>query len=52
MEEELAMAEDQYLYAVARIRTKELSLLSASFFEQLLSAPDYEACIRLLREKG
>ena len=23
-----------------------------SFFEQLLSAPDYEACIRLLREKG
>lgn len=46
------MAEDQYLYAVARIRTKELALLSASFFEQLLSAPDYESCIRLLREKG
>ncbi len=50
--EGLAMAEDQYLYAVARIRTKELSLLSASFFEQLLSAPDYESCIRLLKEKG
>ncbi len=46
------MAEDQYLYAVARIRTKELAPLSASFFEQLLSAPDYESCIRLLREKG
>ena len=46
------MAENQYLYEVARIRTKELSLLSADFFEQLLSAPDYEACIRLLREKG
>lgn len=46
------MAENQYLYEVARIRTKELSLLSADFFEQLLSAPDYEACIRLLKEKG
>ena len=46
------MADNQYLYEVARIRTKELSLLSADFFEQLLSAPDYETCIRLLREKG
>ena len=52
MEEELAMADNQYLYEVARIRTKELSLLSAEFFEQLLSAPDYDACIRLLKEKG
>ena len=33
------MADNQYLYEVARIRTKELSLLSADFFEQLLSAP-------------
>lgn len=46
------MAENQYLYQVARIRTKELSLLSADFFEQLLAAPDDESCIRLLREKG
>ena len=46
------MADNQYLYEVARIRTKELSLLSADFFEQLLSAPDYETCIRLLKEKG
>ena len=46
------MADNQYLYEVARIRTKELSLLSADFFEQLLSAPDYETCIPLLKEPG
>ena len=32
------MAKDQYVYAVARIRSKELSLLSGSVIEQLLGA--------------
>ena len=44
------MAENQYLYEVARIRTKELSLLSADFFEQLLSAPEEKELIRKLAQ--
>ena len=32
------MADKQYVYAVARIRSKELSLLSGAFLEQLTAA--------------
>ena len=32
------MAEKQYTYAVARIRSKELSLLNGMFLDQLLAA--------------
>lgn len=46
------MAEKQYTYAVARIRTKELSLLKSAFLEQLLAAKSYAECIQLLSEKG
>ena len=46
------MAENQYIYAVARIRCREQRLLNASFLEQLVTAPDAEACMRLLGEKG
>lgn len=46
------MHEKQYTYAVARIRSKELALLSASFLEQLLSAGSYDNCLHLLAEKG
>lgn len=46
------MADTQYIYAVARIRSKELSLLSGAFLEQLVAAKDYDECIRLLTEKG
>lgn len=46
------MSDQSYVYAVARIRSKELSLLSGTFLEQLLSAPDEESCLRLLNEKG
>lgn len=46
------MAKNDYTYAVARIRAREGKLLSASFLEQLVSAPDCDSCIRLLREKG
>jgi len=44
---------DRYnVYAVARIRTKEMSLLTGTFLDQLLSAPDEESCVKLLNEKG
>lgn len=46
------MAKNDYTYAVARIRARERKLLNASFLEQLLSAPDCDSCIKLLREKG
>lgn len=46
------MAENDYVYAVARIRSQEMKLLSASFLEQMISLPDEEACLRLLAEKG
>lgn len=46
------MAEQDYTYAVARIRSRELLLLSASFLEQLLAAKSYEECIQLLSDRG
>ncbi len=46
------MADNQYIYAVARIRSKEMSLLSSGLMEQLLSAKTYEDCLRLLSDKG
>lgn len=46
------MAQNQFIYAVARIRSKELALLSGAFVEQLLSAKGYEECLQLLQEKG
>lgn len=46
------MPGEDYTYGVARIRAKELTLLSAQDLEQLLSARDYAECFRLLEEKG
>ena len=46
------MADNEYIYAVARIRSKELSLLSGAFLEQLVAAKSYDECIQLLTEKG
>ena len=46
------MADKNYIYAVARIRTKELSLLNESYLEQLLGAKTYKECIQLLIDKG
>ncbi|HWS42858.1 MAG TPA: V-type ATPase subunit [Pseudoflavonifractor sp.] len=46
------MAEREYIYAVARIRSKEQLLLTGAFMEQLLSAPDEAQCLRLLAERG
>jgi len=46
------MVDNQYTYAVARIRSKELSLLSDSNIDQLLACKDYKACLQLLIDKG
>ncbi|MCR5032541.1 MAG: V-type ATPase subunit [Lachnospiraceae bacterium] len=43
---------ENYIYAVARIRSKELTLLSGNFVDQLLSAKDEKECLKLLNEKG
>lgn len=41
-----------YIYAVARIRSKELSLLDRQDMEQLLSCKTYDECLRILADKG
>ena len=46
------MSDTDYAYAVARIRSKELTLLNAQIVEQLLAAKNSEECIRILEEKG
>lgn len=43
---------EQYTYAVARIRVKETSLLSAQDMEQLMACRSYEECLRTLSDKG
>jgi len=51
-ERKMPMSENQYLYAVARIRAKELRLLDTGFIEQLIASPSLEEAIRLLRDRG
>ena len=41
-----------YIYAVARIRAKELGLLTRQDMEQLLSCKSYDDCLRVLSDKG
>ncbi len=43
---------DNYIYAVARIRSLEMSLFSKSTIEQLLSEKTYEDCLRFLKDHG
>ncbi len=43
---------EQYAYAVARIRVKELSLFNRQVIERLMSCGSYEECLRVLAEKG
>lgn len=45
------MKED-YIYAVARVRSRELTLLSRMDIDQLLACKTCEECLRLLRDKG
>ncbi len=46
------MSDKQYTYAVARIRAKELLLLSKSDVDQLMNCRSEKECIRLLADKG
>lgn len=41
-----------YIYAVARVRAKELALLTKQDMEQLLACKSYEECLRVLSDKG
>ena len=46
------MAKNQYLYAVARIRSKELGLLGRSDMEQLMGMGSEKECMAYLADKG
>ncbi|MDF2544033.1 MAG: hypothetical protein K0S47_3751 [Herbinix sp.] len=46
------MADKQYTYAVARIRSKELSLMSKSDIDQLMACKTEKECLRFLLDKG
>ncbi len=46
------MAEQLYTYAVARIRSKEMLLLSKTDIDQLLNCKSEKECLKLLAEKG
>ena len=46
------MTDNQYYYAVARIRSRELGLLNQSFIDQLLGARSVDEAMRLLQDKG
>ncbi len=43
---------EQYIYAVARIRSRELTLLNEAVISQLAAASSEEECLRLLNEKN
>jgi V/A-type H+-transporting ATPase subunit C len=46
------LADKQYTYAVARIRSKELALLNQSDIDQLMSCKNEMECMRFLTDKG
>lgn len=43
---------DDYIYAVARVRCKELDLLNHQDIDQLMASTSYEECLKLLEDKG
>lgn len=46
------MAQNEYIYAVTRTHMREGALLSGGTLEQMLTAPDYDACLAILSQKG
>ena len=46
------MANTDYIYAAARIRSKELQCFNSAMLEQLMACKSYESVLRLLGEKG
>jgi V/A-type H+-transporting ATPase subunit C len=49
---DIYMTDNQYTYAVARIRSKELQLLSKNDIDQLLNLKNEKECLRFLTDKG
>ena len=50
--EGFVLNELEYIYAVARIRALESSLLTQSVIEQLMACQNETQCLQLLSEKG
>ena len=46
------MAEELYTYAVARIRSKEMTLFTRQTIDQLMSCKTYEDCLKSLYDRG
>lgn len=46
------MSKNDYTYAVARIRAKELTLFGSAAMEQFLACKTYEDALRFLRDRG
>lgn len=46
------MAQNEYIFAVTRVHMREAALLGRAGYEQLLAAPDYDAALAVLAEKG
>lgn len=42
----------EYIYAVARVRSREVSLLGKGDLDRLMSCVDEEECLQVLRDKG
>ena len=43
---------DNYIYAVARVRSRELGLLGRQDVDQLMACRSYDECLRVLSDKG
>lgn len=43
---------EEYIYAVARVRARELGLLNRQDVDQLMACRSYEECLRTLSDKG
>ena len=43
---------EMYTYQVARVRARELNLLSRQDIDQMMAAKTYDECIRILNDKG
>ena len=43
---------EEFIYAVARVRSKELGLLNRQDVDQLMACRSYEECLRTLSDKG
>ncbi len=43
---------EEYIYAVARVRSRELNLLSRQDVDQLMACRTYDECLRTLSDKG